>query len=36
MALTEKQRHDLKRFIKDLEKYRGRHTELVSVYVRRL
>ena len=33
MALTEKQRHDLKKFIKDLESHRGRHTELVSVYI---
>src|SRR3989344_1060391 len=33
MALTSKQRHDLKKFIKDLELFRGSHTELVSVYV---
>ena len=33
MLLTEKQKHDLKKFIKELESYRGRHTELVSVYV---
>ncbi|MEK6854146.1 MAG: peptide chain release factor aRF-1 [Nanoarchaeota archaeon] len=33
MSLTEKQKHDLKKFIQELEKYRGRHTELVSVYV---
>ena len=33
MALTEKQKHDLKKFIQELEKHRGRHTELVSVYV---
>lgn len=33
MALTEKQRHDLKKFIKNLEQHRGRHTELVSVYI---
>jgi len=33
MALTEKQKHDLKKFIKELELHRGRHTELVSVYV---
>ncbi len=33
MSLTEKQKHDLKKFIKELEEYRGRHTELVSVYV---
>jgi peptide chain release factor subunit 1 len=33
MALTEKQKHELKKFIKELEVHRGRHTELVSVYV---
>lgn len=33
MALTEKQKHDLKKFIKELEQHRGRHTELVSVYI---
>ncbi len=33
MALTEKQKHELKKFIKNLEKYKGRHTELVSVYI---
>ncbi len=33
MSLTEKQKHDLKKFVKELESYRGRHTELVSVYV---
>lgn len=33
MALTEKQKHDLKKFLKEMEQYRGRHTELVSVYV---
>lgn len=33
MAITEKQKHDLKKFIKDLELFRGRHTELVTVYV---
>ena len=31
--LTAKQQHDLKKFVKELESYRGRHTELVSVYV---
>ena len=31
--LTAKQQHDLKKFIKELESYKGRHTELVSVYV---
>jgi len=33
MSLTESQRFHLKKFIKELENYRGRHTELVSVYV---
>src|SRR3989338_8775685 len=33
MSLTEKQKHDLKKFIKELELYRGSHTELVSVYI---
>lgn len=33
MALTEQQKHKLKKFIKDLSTYRGRHTELVSVYI---
>ncbi|MAG91105.1 peptide chain release factor 1 [Candidatus Woesearchaeota archaeon] len=33
MALTEAQRFHLKKFVKELEKYRGRHTELVSVYI---
>jgi len=33
MSLTEKQRHDLKKFIKELESYRGRHTEMVSVFI---
>jgi peptide chain release factor subunit 1 len=33
MALTEKQKHGLKKFIKDLESHRGRHTELVTVYI---
>ncbi len=33
MALTEAQRFHLKKFIKELEKFRGRHTELVSVYI---
>ena len=32
-SLTETQRFHLKKFIKELENYRGRHTELVSVYV---
>lgn len=33
MILTEKQKHDLKKVVKELEQYRGRHTELVSVYI---
>jgi len=33
MALSSKERHDLKKFIKELEGYRARHTELVTVYV---
>ena len=33
MSLTEKQRHDLKKFLKELEFHKGRHTELVSVYI---
>jgi len=32
MTLNEKQKHDLKKFIKELENFKGRHTELVSVY----
>jgi len=31
--LNLKERHKLKGFVKELKKYRGRHTELVSVYV---
>lgn len=33
MSLTEKERHNLKKFIKELSQYRGRHTEFVSVLV---
>lgn len=33
MALTSLQRFDLKKTLKELRCYRGRHTELVSVYV---
>jgi len=33
MALTTKQKHELKKFVKELSEYRGRHTELVSVYI---
>jgi len=31
--LSAKERRKLKEFVKELDKYRGRHTELVSVYV---
>src|SRR3989338_1037131 len=33
MGISEKQRHQLKKFIKELEQHKGRHTELVSVYI---
>ena len=33
MALTAKQKYELKKFVTELDKYRGRHTELVTVYV---
>ncbi|MEE9525984.1 MAG: peptide chain release factor aRF-1 [Candidatus Woesearchaeota archaeon] len=33
MALSTKQKYELKKFVKELSQYRGRHTELVSVYV---
>ncbi|MBW2985060.1 peptide chain release factor aRF-1 [Candidatus Woesearchaeota archaeon] len=33
MELTEKQKFQLKKLIKELGRYRGRHTELVSVYI---
>lgn len=33
MSLSLRKKHKLHRFIKELEKIRGRHTELVSVYV---
>ncbi|HLC64545.1 MAG TPA: peptide chain release factor aRF-1 [Candidatus Nanoarchaeia archaeon] len=33
MKLTEKQKYDIRKFIKELESFRGRHTELVSVYI---
>jgi len=33
MSLSEKQKHQLKKTIKELEQHRGRHTELVSVYI---
>ena len=32
-AINAQERHKLKKFIKDIEKVRGRHTELVSVYI---
>src|SRR3989344_501628 len=31
--LTAKQQHDLNKFVKELEQYKGRHTELVTVYI---
>ncbi len=33
MAVSAKQRYELKKFVRQLEQYRGRHTELVSVYI---
>lgn len=33
MALTQKQKHDLKKFVKDLSSRKARHTELISVYI---
>jgi len=33
MSISEKQKHELKKFIKELGTYRGSHTELVSVYI---
>lgn len=33
IKLNAKQQHDLKRFVKELESYKGRHTELVTVYI---
>lgn len=33
MAVSEKQKFELKKFLKELREYRGRHTELVTVYV---
>ncbi len=32
-AITEVERYHLKKFVKELAKHRGRHTELVSVYI---
>jgi peptide chain release factor subunit 1 len=33
MEISEKQKHELKKFVKNLENFRGRHTELVTVYI---
>ncbi len=33
MKVSSRQRFELKRFVKNLEQHRGRHTELVSVYI---
>ncbi|MCB9362143.1 peptide chain release factor aRF-1 [Candidatus Woesearchaeota archaeon] len=33
MSMSSKERFELKKFIKDIQDFRGRHTELVSVYV---
>ncbi len=33
MSITSKQKFKLRKFVEELEKYRGRHTELVSVYI---
>ncbi|MBI4439967.1 helix-turn-helix domain-containing protein [Candidatus Woesearchaeota archaeon] len=33
MKLTEKQRYEIRKFVRELESYKGRHTELVSVYI---
>lgn len=33
MALTEKQKHELKKLIKELSSHKARHTELISVYI---
>jgi peptide chain release factor subunit 1 len=32
-SMTEMQKYHLKKFVKELEQHRGRHTELVSVYI---
>ena len=32
-SITEKQRHELKRFLKELESKKARHPELVTVYI---
>lgn len=33
MAITAKQRFELKKFVRELSQHRGRHTELVTVYI---
>jgi peptide chain release factor subunit 1 len=33
MSINEKEKHTLKKFIKELRQFKGRHTELVSVYI---
>lgn len=33
MSLSSKQKFELKKFVRDISGYRGRHTELVSVYI---
>lgn len=33
MSITSKQKYELKKFVKELSSYRGRHTELVTVYI---
>ena len=33
MSITSRQRYELKKFIKELEQYKGRGTELVTVYI---
>ncbi len=33
MTITDEQAHKLKKFIRQLDQYQGRHTELVSVYI---
>ena len=33
MALTAKQKFEVKKFVKELDKHRGRHTEFVTVYI---
>ena len=33
MALTAKQRHDLKKFLKELDSFKAMHTEFITVYI---